>query len=153
MTNLYILALAMMCVSEISLQPETKECELMWEVNQRTADRRGVNILKQTEDFNAIFSWKTRVKREWVMELNLEGTMPPSWFGGSKSWKRHRVYWLRYLKAAKRFLQHHRPLCLEAGDYGGPADKPKKECYRRVRCLNGQTHQWYWNISGCRRRG
>jgi hypothetical protein len=126
----------------------------MWEINQRNADRRGVNILQQTEDFNALFDWRANIKRPWILELTLEGSKPASWFGGLKSWQKNKRYWFRYLKAARRFVKgKRRVLCPRADDYGAATDKPKNSCSQRIQCLKGGTFQRYWDNSRCRRRG
>ncbi|MHC4648700.1 MAG: hypothetical protein ACYTBJ_24860, partial [Planctomycetota bacterium] len=151
MTELALL-LAMTCVAEISLQKDPTECVLMWQINQETAERRGVTLQDQTLAFNAYWDPRSKDNRHWIAELDEDGTRPPSWPGESVSWRIHRVRWLRYLKAAERFLvapgKHQ---CPRAKDYGGAIDgrhaddHPPRKCYRREKCLNGQTLQWYWN--------
>lgn len=150
------LLLAQMCVSEISFQPDSEECLLMVEVNQRNADRRGITLERQTKSFNAIFDPRTHVRRAWIFNLNHYGTMPTGWNGTIHSWNYRKPMFLNYLNSIKRWLKRQeeglgKPMCYQAEDYGGNMDK-LGDCAVRVNCLRGHTLQTYYNLRQCRHR-
>lgn len=155
--------LAQMCVAEISWQKDTRECELMIEINYRNAKRNGISVELQTRKFNAYFKTPNK-QRAWIQYLNAEGTVPYHWPQEAASWKVHKKYWEAYLQIAKNYPKKsrrkwHRPLCIRADDYGGRCDDdvhacdvPKQKCALKIRCLRDQTHQHYWNLECCRHR-
>jgi hypothetical protein len=162
--------LAQMCVAEISWPKRipgtpnsfnTRECELMIEINSRNAKRNRVSVTLQTHRFNAYFKQPNR-RRPWIQYLNAEGTEPLHWPKESASWRVHKPYWAAYLKVAEEYPKKarrkwHRPMCRRADDYGGRCDDdvhacdvPKQQCARRIFCLTEQTLQAYWNLECCR---
>ncbi len=157
-----VLLLAQTCVAEIGFPERTTECVAMWEINARTAARRGVDIVEQTHAFNAYWrSEARRVRRPWVQELTLEGAAPPTWPRAAASWASHRVRWLRIVARAERFVTaypegRHRSVCAGADDYGGTPDDGKgaddaPPCPQALRiwCIPGAL-QAYWRLAGCR---
>lgn len=158
-----VLLLAQTCVAEIGFDKDTRECQLMWEINGRNAERSNRTISHQTKLFNAY--WKDPNKRRpWIQYLNAEGQKPHFWPDKAAAWKIHKPLWEAYLEAAKKFQKRfkskrYRPLCRRADDYGGrcddsvhACDTPKQRCAKPIWCLNGKTHQAYWSLSCCRDR-
>ena len=158
------LLLAQMCVSEIGWQPQVTECVLMWEVTERNARRSNRTIKKQIHLYNAWYVRPERYpSRAWIAGLNLEGDEPEGW-PENASWERARRVWLRYLRAARRYLDHldegrRTRLCPGAVDYGGrcedesgACDTPQNPCLRPVTCLQIRTKQRYWARGACGRR-
>lgn len=156
------LLLAHVCAAEVSIQPTARECEVMWEINARNADRKGITLEAHTRKFNAMFkpagAAQLERTRPWVVELTREGDRPASF---RLDWDKHRPWWLRYVAAADAFLASWaagtwRPLCRAAQDYGGRCDDDKgacdhtRACFRRVLCLRGKGRQAYWNVTQCR---
>ena len=155
-----VLLLAQTCVAEIDLQKNTKECEVMWAVNSREADRRGVSLTKHTRQFNAFWDPRTKVQRLWIEGLGFTGLEPEHW-PKNRSWEREAHRWEAYLTASALFvdsLKYEQDLtCRMANDYGGDPDDGKyaddyAPCPQavRVKCLR-REHQAYWNTRPCRR--
>ncbi len=144
---LLALLLAQTCVAEISFQIDTRECQVMWHVNNANAKKRGLSLAEQTRQFNTY--WRSeirRARRPWIKYLNANLTKPKHW-PATISWKNHKDRWRRYLDAARKFVRTDRHLkrpCLQALDYGSQTDVPKNKNYILTRCLGGNTKQRYW---------
>ena len=163
MTAALILFLAQTCVAEIGFVRPATECQLMIEINARNARASGVSVENYTRRFNAY--WRSTVQRRarpWIVELDADGTKPPSWPKDAR-WSRYRPAWLAYLRTVKAVLGRYnsgtyKPLCRRANDYGGRCDDPRGacdvprgRCVGPVLCLRGRTRQAYWDRYACRR--
>lgn len=140
---LYLL-LAQTCVAEISFQRDPSECILMWEVNERNARLRNRSLRKQTLLYNSYWkSTEQRNRRPWIQHL--KGREQPKHWPERLKWKWHVKMWLRYVKAAREFLDTKNkrvPICPAAYDYGAPREYPGGYM-KPVVCLR-KANQWFW---------
>lgn len=144
------LLLARTCVAEIGLNDSAtvEECQLMWTVNERNAQKHGRSLADQTLKFNSF--WKVsdhRARRPYVEHLN--GPERPLGWPRSMRWSRYRKKWMSYRNAAILFVKRPQDfslMCSEAVDYGAPGETPKANYLELTQCLNGATRQRYWRI-------
>lgn len=150
-----ILLLAQTCVAEIDFQETADECVVMWQINARTAERRGVSLQFQTRRYNAY--WRVpHTTKAWVGRLKADGSQPEGW-PADRSWLRAQPNWTRYLTKAERFLQGELAVVSCGADsYGGtPGDGLHADdaapCAQalRVHCVAGER-QAYWDTARCR---
>ncbi|MDP6424607.1 MAG: hypothetical protein QGG14_07680 [Planctomycetota bacterium] len=157
-----VLLLAMTCVAEIDLQGSPDECVIMWSINERSAERRGVSLERHTRQFNAYWrNARARRGRPWIEQLDATDRQPADW-PSRRSWERERPKWHRYVEAAERFATEHfkgqqHTACARADDYGGDPDDGKHAddaapCAqaRRVRGCVAEARQAYWDTRPCR---
>jgi len=110
--QILVLILARTCIAEIGFQGGTDECVLMWQVNQKNADRKGISLKAQTLNYNQYWVRKShRKNRPWIAYL--EGKEKPKFWSRSLKWKVHVSKWLRIKKEAQKFLNGYytKPLC------------------------------------------
>ncbi len=155
MNTALILLLAQTCVAEINFPSSTAECVAMWEINAREADRRNVDIVQHTHQFNTYWrSAKRQARKPWVVALAVDGSRPLHW-PRRLSWAKRRGRWLRIVARATKFVAEypegrHRAVCRGADDYGSATidGAPCPESIR-VDCVPGSL-QAYWNNRTCR---
>lgn len=157
-----VLLLAHTCVAEIDLQDTPAECVVMWEINERKAEQRGIELGRQVRAHGAYWrNPRARRARPWIPQLGAHGVKPADW-PARRSWARELPKWHRYVDAAERFAVEHfkgtprAPLCARADDYGGTPDDgvhadDAAPCAgaEPVVCMAG-ARQAYWNTGPCR---
>lgn len=151
------LLLAATCAAEVSLQPEPRECAIMWHRQANKVGGVGPGLESQVRRFHSYWrSPEQQARRPWILEL-AEGRVPTVYPG---NWKRDSERWKDYVLAAHEFLEGTLPdPCPKADDYGArcgdehipgraTCDHPPKACYVPVSC--GDTLQQYWDAKPCR---
>ncbi len=144
------LLLARTCVAEIGMQDEAtvEECQLMWEVNRRNAERAGRTLEEQTLKFNSFWKVKDRqLLKPWI--LHMDGPEKPHGWPRVLRWARYKDKWLSCRRAALAFVKSPTDtsyLCVEAINYGAQKEIPKDARQETVYCLGGVTLQRYWRF-------
>jgi hypothetical protein len=138
------LLLARTCVAEIGFQEDVQECKIMWAINDANARTRNRSLTRQTKKFNSYWrSREQRARRPWIKHLTNE-ERPRHW-QKNLQWAMYRTRWLRYLEAAKEYVQNRKQTrhpCPQAIDYGAPGEIPKGRLVK-VKCMDG-AKQWFW---------
>lgn len=153
-----LLLLGITCAAEINIQASPEECLIMIAINQRNADRRGIDLYDHTLEFNSVWKKGGSRSRPWLLGLRENGNMPKGWTSTPEVWEtRFKPRWLGYLTAIARFLATPPAprYCPKADDYGGTPDDgigadDKKPCFlaKRVECMPGEL-QAYWDLNPC----
>jgi hypothetical protein len=147
------LLLAATCAAEVSLQPDPRECAIMWHVQAR----KGGDLASQVRRFHSYWrSPEQQAARPWILEL-ANGKAPSRYPG---NWKKDSERWHDYVLAANEFLRGELPdPCPTADDYGArcgdehvpgraTCDHPPRACMIPASC--GDTLQQYWDVRPCR---